>query len=107
MILNGQPRQVLLFYSKDAKSTYDKQLAELEKGKDGMKERDIEIKAFSSSKDFSEFKKWKVDESMAFTFILIGKDGGEKYRSNEIVSYKELFGKIDAMPMRKSELKNQ
>ena len=107
IMFNEQPRQVILLYNEAGKSVHDKQIAELDKQKDGMNEREIVIKSFSASENPGEFKKWKVDQSQAFTFILVGKDGGEKHRSNQIVSYKELFGKIDAMPMRKSEIKNQ
>jgi hypothetical protein len=37
----------------------------------------------------------------------VGKDGGEKLRSDTVVSPEQLFSIIDAMPMRKDEMKNQ
>lgn len=40
----------------------------------------------------------------AFTFILIGKDGGQKLRSEESISIDLLTSKIDSMPMRKREM---
>ncbi len=42
-----------------------------------------------------------------FGVILLGKDGGEKYRKSAPVTLAELFGVIDAMPMRQSEMKNR
>jgi hypothetical protein len=38
--------------------------------------------------------------------ILIGKDGTEKMRTGEVVTAKRLFEIIDAMPMRKLEMKD-
>lgn len=40
-----------------------------------------------------------------FTVILIGKDGGEKMRSHKPISWDTLQGTIDAMPMRKDEIR--
>ena len=40
----------------------------------------------------------------AFTFVLIGKDGTVKRRTEEVVSAQDLFDQIDAMPMRRREM---
>ena len=42
-----------------------------------------------------------------FAAVLVGKDGGEKYRSGEPVHPEELFDLVDAMPMRRRELRNR
>jgi hypothetical protein len=42
-----------------------------------------------------------------FMSILIGKDGGEKFRQDRIVELKEIFKIIDAMPMRQQEMKKK
>ena len=39
-----------------------------------------------------------------FSIVLIGKDGGEKLRQVGRIDFKEIFGRIDAMPMRQSEM---
>ena len=44
----------------------------------------------------------KNDQS--FRILLIGKDGGIKYESNQYVSLIQLFKLIDSMPMRKDEM---
>lgn len=49
---------------------------------------------------------YKVDPD-GFTFILIGKDGGEKWRKRESIKLKDLFGLIDGMPMRRAEMKQK
>ena len=101
-----QPRQVLLFYNADGKALMEKQMATLQNDKAGLTERQIVIKTYDTSpKSATEWKAWKVDSSKPFTFILIGKDGGEKYRSEKLVPNRELFGLIDAMPMRRNEVK--
>ena len=40
-----------------------------------------------------------------FWIILIGKDGGEKLRQDRPVELKEIFQIIDAMPMRRQEMR--
>ena len=105
LFLTDQPRRVLLFYKNANKEIWNKQAAELEANQAGVKERDINIESYEFSKNPELWKKWKIDPSKSFTFILIGRDGGEKHRSDKLVSHQELFGKIDAMPMRKNEVK--
>ncbi|MBI1300700.1 MAG: DUF4174 domain-containing protein [Alphaproteobacteria bacterium] len=39
-----------------------------------------------------------------FTFILLGKDGGEKLRKANVVDITELYTLIDSMPMRQTEM---
>lgn len=41
----------------------------------------------------------------AFAVVLIGKDGGAKYRSTDPITPDQLFGIIDAMPMRQREMR--
>jgi hypothetical protein len=40
-------------------------------------------------------------------FILIGKDGGEKARCHDAVDLEKWFALIDAMPMRRAEIRDQ
>jgi hypothetical protein len=42
-----------------------------------------------------------------FTLLLIGKDGGEKLRSHEVVSPERLCRLIDSMPMRQEEMRER
>ena len=39
-----------------------------------------------------------------FTVVLIGKDGGEKWRANDVPSLQTVFAVIDGMPMRSREM---
>jgi Domain of unknown function (DUF4174) len=42
-----------------------------------------------------------------FTLLLIGKDGGEKLRSHEIVAPERILRLIDSMPMRQEEMRER
>lgn len=94
------------------------QLETLTTNQSGLKERDIVIWDIVHYERISVdgehkpqlwtppfYDQFKVDKK-DFTFILIGKDGEEKLRKNNTVSAEELFAIIDAMPMRKREMKN-
>ena len=41
----------------------------------------------------------------AFTVILVGLDGGEKFRRDGLVAVETLTARIDAMPMRRREMR--
>lgn len=42
-----------------------------------------------------------------FAAVLVGKDGGEKFRSDEPVRPEDLFDLIDDMPMRRREMQDR
>jgi len=105
LLISQQPRKVLLFYKAGDKKMWEAQSAELQANMAGVTDRDIDIESYEFSKHPDQWKKWKVDTSKSFIFILVGRDGGEKHRSEKMVSHQELFGKIDAMPMRRNEVK--
>ncbi len=45
--------------------------------------------------------------SDAFALLLIGKDGGVKFRSDRPVEPQQIFDLIDAMPMRQQEMRHR
>ena len=51
-------------------------------------------------------KKYGIDPK-TFAVILIGKDGHDAYRSAKPVPASALYGTIDAMPMRRAEMRRQ
>ena len=95
-------RQLLIFSNKGNAPLEQHQLGLLNKAVAGVKERAIKISIIE--KESSLFEKYKVDTTQ-YTVILIGKDGFEKYRTNKIIEIDKLFSIIDAMPMRRSEMK--
>ena len=90
--------------------TDDEDYADLIKLKVEMKENNCEI----LNRDLLHFhlcndgktrnKTTKNDQS--YRILLIGKDGGIKYESNQYVSLIQLFELIDLMPMRQDEMQH-
>ena len=48
-----------------------------------------------------------IGKRPAFEVVLVGKDGGEKLRSAVPIEPERLFETIDAMPMRRQEMRSQ
>ena len=82
-----------------------RQLVLLQKDSSGLAERDLIVKQVKPGDYLYESYQIKPDEP--FTVILIGKDGGEKYRSANMLTTNRLFATIDAMPMRQAEMRRQ
>jgi len=98
---------------------YQNQIKELKQDVSGLTERKIIVYQVNKLKykkgltnnigwkeiDVKSKKKYLKNSSSDFEVILIGLDGGVKLRQNEVLLYQKLFSKIDAMPMRVSEMK--
>jgi hypothetical protein len=72
--------------------------------KGGLAERDILVLS-----DISALGRGQLRDTLqidGFEVILIGKDGGVKLRAKTPISIQELFSLIDAMPMRRQELRD-
>lgn len=110
-------RVLVVFANSDKNPDYQRQMRLISKVKAGFAERHLIVfSVFENdglSPDYQTLdaqtckklhEKFKVDKDK-FTIVLIGKDGGEKYRKNAILTNEELFAVIDAMPMRRAEMK--
>ena len=98
-------RHIWLFTTDAGNASFTAQKSILNKDAAGLKERDILVHEVIGLKaNETLFKKYKAP-APGFTFILTGKDGGEKLRSNKAVGLEKLYAIIDAMPMRKAEMK--
>ncbi len=112
-------RVLIVFANSDKNSDYQKQMSLISEAKAGFAERHLIV--FSVFENYGLnpayqnldaqacrklHEKFKVEKN-TFTIVLIGKDGGEKYRKNAILTNEELFAVIDAMPMRKAEMKHE
>jgi len=82
-----------------------RQLATFQKDSSGLAERDLIVKQVKPYDNL--YQTYTIIPNEPFTIILIGKDGGEKYRSNSILTADRLFAMVDAMPMRQSEMRRQ
>lgn len=111
-------RILLIFSDSESNESYQEQLKAVEEHQEGIKDRDlIVISVFSKAgsniegteitqESAEELRNDYRDEDEPYTFILIGKDGTVKMRSNEVVPVEELFRRIDSMPMRQREMQN-
>lgn len=93
-------RILLVFGGDKNEQIVTKQQSIFDAKKDELKERDLIVFVNPESKSTTRLRKEK-----GFEVILIGKDGGVKKRKTELMTTEELFGTIDAMPMRQSEMR--
>jgi hypothetical protein len=112
-----ESRVVLLFAPTDT-TTLVEQTKELLADKQGLLERDVAVLAvvgqqparlifgpppYGALSAAALRERFDVAEPIGFTAILVGKDGGEKLRKTHPIRRDELYGSIDAMPMRRRE----
>ena len=112
-------RLILLFAPSAQDGAYREQVAVLEGSKGGLRERDLLIAhLFETGSGQLGNDVLSEDEAAAlrseyevgsgeFTFVLIGKDGTVKRRSQEVVQIEDLFAQIDSMPMRQREMQGE
>lgn len=98
----SEHRKLYIFADQENAAKVEQQLFLLNKEPEGIKERDLKV--IVVEKDNVLFKKYHVQNN-AFTVILVGKDGFEKYRTKELLPTEKLFALIDAMPMRRAEMR--
>ena len=114
-----QHRVVLIFAEAPTTGAVQEQLAVLRKQKEGLAERDLMIyRVGTETGIMPSGKKLPLQDVLAlrqkyaadqphFRFLLLGKDGTEKWRTDEQASTEELFARIDRMPMRRAEMRRQ
>ena len=101
LFMDKNQREILIFGNEEHSSLVQQQLALFDKEVVGMKDRDIIITVIAKENLLN--KKYHIKEG-SFTVILLGKDGTEKFRTDEILLPQKLFAIIDAMPMRQAEM---
>lgn len=123
-VLRWQKRCVLLITDSEASKMYDRQISALGAFDSEFEARKIYVIDVRKSKyriknahdqdgpkstwvaNTEIYKRYAL-ENANFTIALIGLDGGMKLREDDVVSRQDLFDRIDAMPMRKAEIKNK
>lgn len=97
---------VLIFTPSDTDTKYVRQRNLLRDQQAGFEERDlVSYVLFDESPDGDVPRDQFGVESETFTVVLVGKDGGEKFRWQEPAAPKDLFDRIDVMPMRRREMR--
>ena len=109
--------RILLIFADQAESDQaTTQMRMFEKEKNGFVERDLLFFFLSadrkadnpfSSQEEKQIRKRFNPGDQPFIVILIGKDGGKKLSTEEVLTIEELFSTIDAMPMRRSEMRRK
>lgn len=110
-------RVLLLFAPDEQNEAFQQQLLLLTQQSAEVTDRDLVFykifanngfqpngKTLSSAEVLSLRKMYTID-IYGFICILVGKDGTEKLRKYKPIPLEELFGLIDRMPMRKSEMR--
>ncbi len=107
----GKNRVLLVFAPTQDDPLLVKQLSELQ-NKAELKERDLIVlpvpaddKAAGKSLPYLQTK--FNGGRPSFALVLVGKDGNDAYQTAEPVEAKVIYAKIDAMPMRKDEVKEK
>ena len=126
-LLKDKNRVLLVFAPTDSFPAYQQQVSQLQRHQQELQQRDLVLipvlthvgpqtsantlrdlhaPVASDSEQIELRQRFHVPIN-AFTVILIGKDGGEKLRCKEPIQSNELFATIDAMPMRRDEMKQR
>jgi len=100
--------RVLVVLAADAENeAVAEQRRHIESLQSGAAERDLVV--LQPLPDSSEAKslrlRFGIKTADPFTVVLVGKDGGAKLRSNSPIGARELADIIDAMPMRREEMR--
>lgn len=98
----SEDRQLLIFGIETHESLVKQQISLLDSLQSDLMDRDLTIVTVLGNAEF--YRKYNI-KPKEFAVILIGKDGTEKVRWNKIAFPKEIFSIIDAMPMRKQEMR--
>lgn len=98
-----ESRPILIFAPSEDDPRLIEQLARFEAASADLAERDnVVIVDTTPGSDLRQ--RFAPGE---FTVVLVGLDGGEKFRAESVVEPAELNALIDAMPMRRRELAGQ
>ncbi|MEP2559543.1 MAG: DUF4174 domain-containing protein [Rhizobiaceae bacterium] len=119
--LQWEKRPLLLFAKSRSFAPLDKQVDLLRSYRPGLEERDMVVLSTTGRQETSsaigyvsinrgtarQLKKRFEPQDRGLTVILLGKDGTEKARWQQVVEPQAIFDLIDSMPMRQDELRQQ
>jgi hypothetical protein len=109
--------RILVIYSNESSNLLTSQKQYYADGKTDYEERDLIVFVLTdetlnyidnsaASIDAIDVRNFlNISEKDTFNVSLIGKDGGLKLQQNVLLTNKKLFAIIDAMPMRKREMR--
>ncbi|MBA3423589.1 MAG: DUF4174 domain-containing protein [Rubrobacteraceae bacterium] len=119
----GTHRLLLIFAPSASNRRYGEQKRLLAAQESGFEDRDLLLVRFfdvgtdeadgaaanePASAEAAEYARREYGvEAGRFAVALVGKDGGVKFRADEPVPAREIFDRIDAMPMRRREMREK
>lgn len=116
-----QDRVLILLTDEQPSALVEEQVAIFQKEEEGLRERRLVVyrispttwrKGLSSSAEArvtgssNLYQRFNPDKK-SFQLVLIGLDGGTKWRVDEVVSCADIFALIDGMPMRRAEMRRK
>ena len=117
--LEWQNRPLFIFAPSTDTDSYREQESRLKGREEGLEDRDMlvfrvvsEGQSRMDDRELTEADETYLRERFdvgpdEFAVILVGKDGTEKMRRGAPVEVDEVFDRIDAMPMRRREMKQR
>lgn len=118
--MDAGKHRILLVFAPDSQNEFlQEQNRMLRQAHQGLSERDmLVVQVIENNVELNPPLKESVPSAAAirqeykitpdqFTVILIGKDGGEKYRAQHAQAPAVLFQIVDAMPMRQNEVQQK
>lgn len=119
--LQWEKRPLLLFAKSRSFAPLDQQVDLLRSYRPDLEDRDMVVLSTTGRQETSsaigyvsinrgtarQLKKRFEPADRGLTVILVGKDGGEKARWQQVVDPQVIFDIIDAMPMRQNEMRQQ
>lgn len=105
-VSEGSKREIILLAEHPMHPDLLQQQEILQADTAGLAERDMVITLITPLSDKNRYHQLMKD-GKGFRFILIGKDGGEKLRSDKPVTLEQIFALVDSMPMRRYEMENR
>lgn len=105
--LHWKHRVVLMSSPDPANPSLERQRTLLSTHAEAMRERDMVVYEVTGGSPEAKKLRQHLRIEAGFTVILIGKDGGEKFRSGEPLEAEQFFRLIDAMPMRRGEIRRR
>ena len=103
-----QKRVLLVLAPSAGDSTYQTQVRLWADQQAGFTERDlVKLPVFSDLKERDALAREYGAKPGAFAVVLIGKDGHAAFATDHPVAAAEIFEKIDAMPMRRAEMRRK
>lgn len=115
----GEDRLLLVLAEDSADEDFQKQMKILKESRKGLEDRKLvvyQIFPGKYKKGLNDEAPWRASGDLykkfksvnsKFEVILIGLDGGQKLKESNTLPVQAIFSTIDAMPMRKAEMRKK